>query len=87
MAAEVFVSDDCPRCKKLLDEMRKQLGEKFSRAVVVKNVDSEEESQRDLLRLNFLSTPVIKVEGRAFVFSQMNESSIQQVCTNLAAKV
>jgi hypothetical protein len=87
VAAEVFISSDCPRCIKLLEELQKQLGDKFSRAIIVKNVDKEEGAQRDLLKLNFLSTPVIKVEGRALSFSQMNDSSLRQFCTNIAAKV
>lgn len=86
VSAELFISADCHFCRKVIEDMRVILGEKFSRAVVVKDVDAESDSQRELLKMNFLSTPVLKVEGRTWAVGQLNEDAIRQVCTNLSAK-
>ncbi|MFH0961401.1 MAG: hypothetical protein V1820_01825 [archaeon] len=86
MSAELFVSTDCQFCRKVVEEMRVILGEKFSRAVVVKDVDAESAAQTELLRMNFLSTPVLKLEGRTWAVGQLNGDAIRQVCTNLSTK-
>lgn len=84
--AELFVSSECGFCKKVVEEMKVILGEKFSQAILLKNVDSEVESQRELLKMNYLSTPVLRVEGRTWAVGQLNNETIRQVCTNLSAK-
>ena len=85
--AEIFISSDCPVCKHLVDEMRVQLGANFSKAVIVKDVEKEVDAQRDLLKLNFLSTPVLRIEGRNWTVNQLSDETIRQVCTNLSAKL
>lgn len=85
-SAEIFISSDCPVCKHLVEEMRVHLGEKFSRAVIVKDVEKEEGAQRELLKLNFLSTPVLLIDGRTWAVNQLNDDTIRQVCTNISAK-
>lgn len=84
--AELFVSSDCQFCRKVVEEMKVILGEKFGKAVVVKDVDSEAGFQVELLRMNFLSTPVLRIEGRTWAVGQINNDTIRQICTNLSAK-
>lgn len=85
-AAEVYVSSDCPVCKKVVEEMRVRLGDKFDRAVVVKDVESDSSAQMALLRMNFISTPVLRIENRTWAVNQLTEDAIRQVCTNLSER-